>query len=219
MLLVRCRLAFADFTVLYAMTSSCIQTFLQLYLVENKAPGFEKTDRKLLSNQLPFQATLTFILAIVNFKIDFFITAPITLICTAMITQRAYTSEAGNLSCYVVPESIALAMNANNIGQIILILMISYGYRKNSLQRILREEKSNKQQSQLKNLFDNQPDGVVILTQAEPSLKPPVKEAPAAEAPVGEPGAVNGAAEIPVGGLGAVNEGDPEDFFISEEHS
>ena len=142
-----------------------------------------------------------------------------TLICIAIATQLAYTTDDNNLSCYVVPEITAQAMNANNLGLVIIMLLVSYGYRKNSLQRILGEEKSNKQQRQLKSLFDNQPDGVVILTQAEPSLKPPVKEAPAAEAPVGEPGAVNGAAEIPVEGLGAVNEGDPEDFFISEEHS
>ena len=90
-----------------------------------------------------------------------------------------------------------------HLSQIIVMLMISYGYRKNSLQRIIEEEKSKKQQRQLKNLFDSQPDGVVILSQAEPVLKPPVKEAPAAEVPVREPG----------------NEEDPSDFTIEEENS
>ena len=87
-----------------------------------------------------------------------------TLICIALVTQRAYTTDSDNVSCFVVPEITAQAMNANFIGQVIIILLISYGYRKNSLQRILGEEKSKKQQVQLKNLFDNQPDGVVILT-------------------------------------------------------
>ena len=109
-------------------------------------------------------ATLTFILAIVNFKIDLLITAPITLICVALITQSAYTTQSDNVSCFNGPENIAQAMQHIHLGQIIVMLLISYGYRKNSLQRIIEEEKSTKQQIQLKNLFDSQPDGVVILT-------------------------------------------------------
>ena len=87
-----------------------------------------------------------------------------TLICTALITQRAITSDSDNVSCFVVPESTVENMLQINWIQIIIMLVISYGYRKNSLQRILEKEKSSKQQRQLKNIFDSQPDGVVILS-------------------------------------------------------
>ena len=57
------------------------------------------------------------------------------------------------------------------------MLVIGYVYQRRTLQRLLEQEKSKKQQDYLQSLFDNQPYGVVILTQQTASLKPPDKTA------------------------------------------
>ena len=46
-------------------------------------------------------------------------------------------------------------------------LFVAYMLRKTTLERFCEQDKSKKQQTQIENLFDNQPDGVLILSQSD----------------------------------------------------
>ena len=167
--------AILDYALVLLLTVRVIEKFILLHLVQNKVAGFELIDLKELSNSIPNIAVPAFALACCNFKFDVLFTAPMTLLSIFMLNERALTTENGNLSCFLEPQAYSIRKSIDWSTYLVFQLIIAYMLRKTTLERFCEQEKSTKQQTQLKSLFDNQPDGVLILSYLDASIQlPPV---------------------------------------------
>ena len=99
------RLAIIDYGPLFVVSIRIISTFLVLYLVESKMPGFDLIDKKELNFSIPFIAAPSLILACVNFKLDLLTTVPLTLISTWIMTQRTFDTADDNMACFKNSEA------------------------------------------------------------------------------------------------------------------
>ena len=72
-----------------------------------------------------------------------------------LATQATLTTDNENLSCFVNQESYASTMSGRWSLQLLTMFGVGYMYRKSTLERFIEQEKSNKQEEQLQNLWDN----------------------------------------------------------------
>ena len=106
-LLGKCRLALIDYTTLLVTSIRVMETFLVLYFIDSEMPGFDLVDKKELNDSIPSVAAPALVLACCNFKMDLLITAPITLISTWLVTQRAFANTDDNMACFKNADTYA----------------------------------------------------------------------------------------------------------------
>ena len=90
-----------------------------------------------------------------------------TILCIFLVNKQALTQENGNLSCHTEPQAYAVKESIISCIYLAYQLFVAYMLRKTTLERFCEQDKSKKQQTQIENLFDNQPDGVLILSQSD----------------------------------------------------
>ena len=134
-------------------------------------PGFDLIDKKELSFSIPFIAAPALILACVNFKLDVLTTIPLTLISSYIMTQRAFDPADDNMACFENSDKQGVVLSSRQTVNLVSMIAIGYIFRKLSLQHTMELDRSNKQQNQLKNLCDNLPDGVFILSKSTSLFK------------------------------------------------
>ena len=166
---------FGAYYLVFLMAFRSMTTFVTLYLIQTKAPGFAQIDRKEFAASIAWIALPAFISACSNLKFHTLVTFPMT--CTAIwfSNQQALTTADDNLSCYSRPDNIALNETVRWCINLLAVLGASYFIRKITLERFSEQEKSKKMQDQLQNLFDKQPDGVLILSKSTAIVKLPIR--------------------------------------------
>ena len=175
-LAIKCKLALADYSVISLLAVRCSYTLLIVHF-QQRISGFEELDIKELSEYLILAAQCLYATLICNLKLDLLVTAPMILASIVLVNQRESTVRDDEESCIDQKSTSPGQIMIRQSFQLVLMLVIGYVYQRRTLQRLLEQEKSNKQQEYLQSLFDNQPDGVIILTQQTASLKPPDKTA------------------------------------------
>ena len=135
-----------DYTLVWILTLRCIETFILLHLVQNKAAGFELIDLKELSDAIPMIAIPTFVLTCCNFKFDILFTAPMTLLCIFLVNRQALSEENDNLSCFLEPQDYARKSSMSSFFILLYMLFVGYLLRKTTLERFCEQEKTVKQQ-------------------------------------------------------------------------
>ena len=99
------RLAFIDYGMLSIVSIRVAVTFLILYFIDSEMTGFDLIDKKQLNNSIPSVAGPALVLACCNFKLDLLITAPLTLISTYIVTERAFDPADDNMACFKDPAA------------------------------------------------------------------------------------------------------------------
>ena len=90
-LAMRCKLASADYSVIFLVAVRCICTFLIVHLQQSKASGFAEVDLKELNEYVTLTASCLFATAICNLKLDLLVTAPMVFISIFLINQPDFT--------------------------------------------------------------------------------------------------------------------------------
>lgn len=109
-LLGKIRLAFMDYACLFVMIVRIVETFLILYFIDSKTPGFDLIDKKELNDSIVMIAAPALVLACCNFKLDVLITTPLTMISAWIVTQRAFDTQDDNMACFKNPDTYAVLL-------------------------------------------------------------------------------------------------------------
>ena len=96
------------------------------------------------------------------------VTAPLILVSNTMATMSAFSTEGGNMNCYADPEIVGEQMSMRWVLMLILLYFSVFSTRTYLLNDYLQKKLEKRQQEFLQNVFDNQSDGVIILSKPLP---------------------------------------------------
>ena len=144
LLLTKIKRKLADYVFLFILVVRCMEIFLIFYLIDAKAPGLTLVDKKELADAVFFVALPGAIMTICNLKFNYLVTLPLTISCLFLVNGYAYTTEKDNMSCFLQPEGKANTMSFRQSCLICVMAVISYMYRKSTLERFTEQEKSKK---------------------------------------------------------------------------
>lgn len=80
-----------------------------------------------------------------NWKFDLLVSAPCSIILSVMTIQRSYANKEDNVSCFQHPDEVASTMSQISTSQLIVVGILVYIYRKNTIERFIDEEMQRKQ--------------------------------------------------------------------------
>ena len=169
-----------DLTIFWVVGVRCLATYMLFRLSASKSTGFEDIDPKSLHDSVSFVAMPMFVIASVNWKMDVLITWPLSMVGTAVFIEMAYTTNNGNMDCYLIPDAEAEGLIYGYVVQMAGMAMAGGFMRYMELQRFLDKEKTNRSQACLQNVFDKQQDGIIILSRviaAPKAAAPTTKDA------------------------------------------
>ena len=109
------------------------------------------------------------ILFTTNWKIQLGICIPLLFAANAFMIKKAFSLEHDNMIGYKDPEEIASIFMGRFIIYTLVILFAIHNKRHTEVTHFIAIEQAKNQQSCLQNVFDKQPDGVIILSKR---LKP-----------------------------------------------
>lgn len=125
------------------------------------------------------------ILFTLNWKVDLCVTTPLAIAAIYWNLQMAFSKEDANMACYEQSDQVAQTQFTRTLIYFIVFMGVIHDNRKIQITRFIAQERAKKQQECLQNIFDKQPDGVIILSKPLESAKPgkqstEIKEAHAA---------------------------------------
>ena len=82
-----------------------------------------------------------------------------TILCIFLVNTQALTQKNGNLSCFLEPQAYVVKESVISCAYLAYQLIIAYMLRRTTFELFREKVKFKKQQTQIENLFDSQPDG------------------------------------------------------------
>ena len=149
------KLAILDGGVFACVILRTLCTFYLLQQIAEDKPGYSKIDVKQLHESLIHGFFPALFCISLNWVVDLFVSAPMFIICHAMITKQAFHSQDGNLACYVEPDVLVNQYTGEWFMFTCVVFCSQYSSQYYELHIFLQTEQSKKQQKCLQNVFDS----------------------------------------------------------------
>lgn len=116
-----------------------VVTILMLHWIATDVQGFELIDPKQMQDSIRSIAFAA-IFGIVKWKFDLLVGIPITAISVYFVQRQVFSVENDNMSCYVVPDAIAVRQSNRETYFLILGVAMSYFFRYINLKRFIEQD-------------------------------------------------------------------------------
>ena len=136
-LAMKVNLVFADFIALFLLSVRIAITFLIFHLIESGTQGFDRIDLKEMNDSIPFSALPALLTSFCGWRINLLISAPLTIILSAIATQKSFSMSDDNMTCYVNPDPYANRMAQRWAIQMMIMIAAGYMIRRVTLQRFI----------------------------------------------------------------------------------
>ena len=136
-LAMKVNLIFTDFITLFLLSVRIAITFLIFHLIESGTQGFDLIDPKEMNDSISFVALSALMVSFCGWKINLLISAPLTIILSAVATQKSFSMSDDNMTCYLYPDPYANRMAQRWAIQMMVMLACSYMIRRITLQRFI----------------------------------------------------------------------------------
>ena len=142
----------------------CVMIFVMFRLIDGNIS--QRTDKKLLVDGITTAVIPWLGLYKIYPRMDFFL-VPLVLVANYVIIQASLSQESGALDCFVEPAFFVQYMTTKQNFILVIMFFCSFINRKTDITLFSEQKLAKKQQTQLRNLFDQQKDGVLILQRKE----------------------------------------------------
>lgn len=111
-------------------------------MVTNQVSHYSTIDKKELNASVEFVMYPALLLTTVNWKLELCLTFPLTLIAMYVTTKVAFTTEDGNMACYVNGEALASSQNIRSIIQLVILGYAIHDNRKTQIKRFIAQKRA-----------------------------------------------------------------------------
>lgn len=141
-------------------------------MIDNGAMFYKEIDKKEINGTVEFVMYPSFLMCTVNWKLELCIVIPISIVAMFYTNNIALSVENDNMACYLNAENFAGTSTFRNLIQLVIVCYAIHDNRKTQIMRFIAQKRAEQQQEYLQNIFDKQPDGVLILSKPLEKPKP-----------------------------------------------